>query len=163
MKKPEQYGQLPPIRCVSWRQLTRDDKQLSTGCNGNCYISSCGEVLLKTSGIKSFMNEGSSVKPIFFRGEHIYGWELIPRIVRNTGLKHNDINPLNITSDEIEYLKAFQKKYINSKIKWLFQTRKKKEDPNWWSLMAHYDDEVGTKMIDITSSIFCALYFACVD
>lgn len=130
---------------------------------GNCYISSCGEALLKTFGIKSFMNKGSSVKPIFFRGEHIYGWELIPRIVRKTGLKHNDINSLDTTSEEIEYLKAFQKKYTNSKIKWLFQTRKKKEDPNWWSLMAHYDDEVGTRMIDITSSIFCALYFACVD
>ena len=129
---------------------------------GNCYISSCGEALLKTFGIKSFMNKGSNLKPIFFRGEHIYGRELIPRIVRKTGLKHSD-TALDTTLEEIEYLKMFQKKYTNSKIRWFFQTSKKKENPNWWSLMAHYDDEVGTRMIDITSSIFCALYFACVD
>ena len=130
---------------------------------GNCYISSCGEALLKTLGIKSFMNKGSNLKPVFFRGEHIYGWELIPRIVRNLGLKHSESNPFDATSEELEHLKRFQKKYTNSNIRRIFQTRKKRENPNWWSLMAHYDDEVGTRMIDITSSIFCALYFACVD
>ena len=130
---------------------------------GNCYISSCGEALLKTFGIKNRMNQGPNIKPIFYRGEHIYGWDLVPRIVRKIGLKHSDSNLLNPSSEELEHLKMFQKRYINSKIKWFFQTRKKREDPNWWSLMAHYDDRAGTRMIDITSSIFCALYFACVD
>jgi hypothetical protein len=130
---------------------------------GNCYINSCGEALLKTFGIKNLMNKGSNIKPIFFRGEHIYGRELIPRIVRTTGLRHCDSNLLEATKEELEHLRAFRWRYIRSNLKWYLQSILTGEKINWWSLMAHYDDRVGTRMIDITSSIFCALYFSCVD
>jgi hypothetical protein len=38
-----------------------------------------------------------------------------------------------------------------------------RNDPEWWAIMQHYDETHGTRMIDITSSIFCALYFACAN
>lgn len=130
---------------------------------GNCYINSCGEALLKTFGIKSFMNKGSNLQPIYFRGEHIFGWDLTPRVVRKLNLKYNPDRPFEVTKEELKYLKDFQKKYFGSRLKWIFKSTEYKTSANWWATMAHYDDEVGTRMIDITSSIFCALYFSCVD
>ena len=37
-----------------------------------------------------------------------------------------------------------------------------RSDPRWLPLMQHYDEEFGTRMLDISSSIFAGLYFASV-
>ena len=38
-----------------------------------------------------------------------------------------------------------------------------KDDSGLWSIMQYYEEEYGKRMIDVTSSFFCALYFVCVN
>ena len=37
------------------------------------------------------------------------------------------------------------------------------DHPGWWSIMQHYDVDHGTRMLDVTSSMHCGLFFACAN
>jgi len=135
--------------------------------NGSEYINSCSEALIKSHGIINFLSKvPNQRRRIFYRGEHIYGRSLKPRIGRKI-CKHDPAAPLQVTSCELDLLKKFQDKvkqdtdFADS----IFEGKIILPDdhPGWWALMAHYEEEFGTRMIDLTSSIFSALYFACVS
>lgn len=135
--------------------------------NGTEYINSSAEALLKSHGIINWLYEKSQTrKRIFYRGEHKYCRDLIPRIGRK-GCKHIQTDPRKVTDCELEHLEKFQKKItVDKELKEdIFRQGDVPafDDSEWWAIMAHYEEEYGTRMIDLTSSLFCGLFFACVS
>ncbi len=132
---------------------------------GDEYICSTSEALLKCNGIKRKLD--NFTVPLYFRGEHNFGWDLISKLGRNLQIDWEANNPKKVTAKELELMKDFQNRVRTDpslKIK-IFGDSEifHPDDSGWWSIMQHYDEEHGTRMIDVTSSLFCALYFACSD
>jgi len=130
------------------------------------YICSITEATIKTNGLKKLLTHTDS-SPMFFRGEHIFGWELISRLGRRYSLSKDDVDNNKVTQLELELLREFQSTVKSDKklrIK-IFANSPiiSDSDVGWWSIMQHYDKEYGTRMIDISSSLYSALYFACAN
>jgi hypothetical protein len=130
---------------------------------GDEYICSTVEAVLKCNGIKRLFDRYST--PFFFRGEHVFGWELKSRIGRQINIDWSQADPHNVTVDERRLLSEFQdrcqsdlslKAVVFGDIGQMLPL----DHAGWWSLMQHYDDRYGTRMIDVTSSLYCALFFA---
>lgn len=140
-----------------WDGLVHEDLA-RLGEHGPEAASSVAEVLLKSYAIARRI--GGS--PILYRGESSYGWKLLSRVGRRGGTE-----PAwgSISAEEISELDRFQ--------------RAVEADPDlqadiaadgslpsspmgWLAAMQHYDD-YGTRMLDVTSSVFAALYFACIS
>jgi|GEM_PF-5149288 len=132
---------------------------------GDEYICSTSEALIKCNGLKRALDNFDV--PLYFRGEHNFGWELISKLGRNVSIDWNAEDPNNVTSVELSLMREFQQKVEGDKAlkQEIFGDSAilEKDNSGWWSIMQHYDEEHGTRMIDITSSLFCALYFACID
>lgn len=146
----------------SWLPIVEEElfrfNQYGTG-----YIASCAEALMKCHGIKRALDQFGNT--MFFRGEHRFGWALLPRFARIHNPTIEDCS--RVTPQELTAVRRFQQDVLGD-------TGKRKaifgdgptldtEDAGWWHLMQHYDDVDATRMIDVTTSIFCALYFACAD
>lgn len=146
----------------SWLPIVEEElfrfNQYGTG-----YIASCSEALMKCHGIKRAIDQFGNT--MFFRGEHQFGWALLPRFARNR--KHTIEDCSKVTPQELDAVRRFQKGILEdpTKLKAIFGDGPtlEIEDAGWWHLMQHYDDVDATRMIDVTTSIFCALYFACAD
>jgi len=142
------------------------DELFSFNNMGDEYICSVTESTLKTNGLKKLIDKELST-PVFFRGEHNFGWELISKIGRTHTIDWNEEDKHKVTKLELNLLREFQKKVKSDKQlkKKIFDNRKILEDNNagWWSIMQHYDEVNGTRLIDITSSLYSALYFACAN
>ncbi len=162
----------------------------SFNSNGAEYICSISEATIKVHGLKNLLAHTSN-DPMFFRGEHIFGWELISRLGRKHPLAWSNVNSKEVTPLELKFLKEFQLRvksdkeletkifgnsstaesgnvvwrYIKNLINKIFGNSHvlADNDVGWWSIMQHYDEDRGTRMIDITSSLYSALYFACAD
>lgn len=133
----------------------------SEGVSAICSVT---EAQWKSHGIMNYWHQGHSRGRFFFRGEHQSKWRLVSSAGRR-GLVPDKSNPLSVTSDEIAELRRFQAMvqmdrslsadvFPDGRLLCL-------ESSDWWALMQHYHS--GTRMVDITSSIFCALFFACAD
>jgi len=163
---PPKIGRAIPVD-DNWLPLVYDELY-NFNKYGAAYISSCSEALLKSHGIiNPFYANNVTRGKIYYRGEHNCGWKLISRLGRKAGAQPIDDYLLNTSAKEIELLRAFQEKVrgatgLKDEV---FNSGDilSVEDPGWWAIMQHYDGENGTRMIDLTSSIFCALYFACAD
>lgn len=148
-----------------WTDLVLDEL-FAFNKMGAEYICSVTEATIKINGLKKKLS-GASNYPMFFRGEHIFGWELISRLGRKYPQAEDDADGNAVTQLELELLKEFQLKVKSDEA---LETRIfgnspmiSDDDVGWWSIMQHYDEENGTRMIDITSSLYSALYFACAD
>jgi len=135
--------------------------------NGADYVNSCTEALIKTHGIMNcWFQDPAARGKLFFRGETCYGWNLIPRVGRN-GCRHNPNYPLSVTADELGLLDNFQTAVRADQDfqHFIFEHAQlpENDDASWWSIMQHYDQHHGTRMIDLTSSLYCGLYFACAN
>lgn len=158
--------------------------------NGAEYICSISEATIKVTSLKNVLSH-TSPHPMFFRGEHIFGWELISKLGRQHPDYLNNKNTQSVSELELKLLKKFQKKVkedkeLKNKIfgksfmllengNVIVKNSKKlinkifannilaDNDAGWWSIMQHYDEVNGTRLIDITSSLYSALYFACAD
>ena len=105
---------------------------------------------------------------IYYRGEHQYGYQLKSRAQRS--LEKENGGPLKtadgITDREIEELRRFQRQTMaNEKLlEEIFGDGPfpHDDDPEWLPIMQHYDTSFGTRLLDITSSIFAGLHFACI-
>ncbi len=154
------------------------------------YICSITEATIKVNGLKKLL-AGTSNYPMFFRGEHFFGWDLISRLGRQHPLAWSNVDSKEVTPLELKFLKEFQLRvksdkdletkifgnsstvesgnvvwrYIKKLINKIFGNSHvlADDDVGWWSIMQHYDKDRGTRMIDITSSLYSALYFACAD
>lgn len=133
---------------------------------GDEYICSISEATIKILALKRAVDNDFE-SPMFFRGEHNFGWELISRLGRSQSFDWEKFDVKKTTEMELKFLKKFIDKVKND------DTLKEQifgvgavlsdNDPGWWSIMQHYDEENGTRLIDITSSLYSALYFSCVD
>lgn len=128
---------------------------------GNNAICSVTEAHWKVHGIMNWWQQ-TNCGPLFFRGEHNSNWSLISSAGRS-GLTPSATNPLSVSSEEMAELRRFQAsvqvdQQLSSDV---FPDGRvlSLESAEWWALMQHYNG--GTRLIDITSSIFCALFFAC--
>jgi len=162
---PEPTGSTSNSFNESWLNLALRELQ-EFNRNGAEYINSCSEALIKSHGVINWLYAGANRKRIFYRGEHKYSWDLKPRVGRGL-CKHDPSDPLRITDCELGLLAEFQAR-VQSDVetrKSIFGQRQvpPEDDPEWWALMAHYDSKHGTRMIDLTSSLFCGLFFACAD
>ena len=134
---------------------------------GTDAIQSCSEALLKTHGlINAWHSDPRQRSRIFYRGEVDYSWSLVSRLGRK-GIKHNPTSLLCATEEEMKALTSFQER-VSTELalrELIFGKGEMPdfEDPCWWELAQHYDFENGTRMLDLTTSIFSALYFACCD
>lgn len=134
---------------------------------GTDAIQSCSEALLKTHGLANTWHLDPRMRSrIYYRGEIDYGWSLVSRLGRK-GCKHNSASPFYATAEEVDALASFQQRVSNDQaLRSLIFGREAIldiEDPSWWELAQHYDIENGTRLLDLTTSIFSALYFACCD
>jgi len=133
---------------------------------GDEYICSTAEAVLKCNGIKKLFDRYET--PLFFRGEHVFGWELKSRAGRKLTVDWDLEDPHNVTSEEKKLLAEFQDRCSHDSVlrATVFGDGGNNLDSDhsgWWSLMQHYDETYGTRMIDVTSSLYCALFFACVN
>ena len=131
----------------------------SEGENAICSVT---EAHWKVHGLMNVWHQGNRDR-FFFRGEHHSNWSLKSSAARS-GLVPAE-NPLNVSSGEMEELRRFQANVqadqrLSSEV---FSDGRVSslESAEWWALMQHYNG--GTRLVDITSSIFCALFFACAD
>ena len=130
---------------------------------GTNVITSCAEALVKCHGLKRGFDNFNT--PMFFRGEHRFGWRLLPKFARTRDVKPNDVK--KITDEEIQSMEDFQNRVLSCPDlkKEIFGERNllPPSDSAWWSIKQHYDETDGTRMLDLTTSLFCALYFGCAD
>jgi len=106
---------------------------------------------------------------VFFRGEHKIGYPLLSSIGRTqTENTFSNEEYSNITKVELNAIKQFQDDCLSGVIELKEEDKEKvknldKNSSMWLILMQHYDNNGnGTRLLDITPSIFIALYFACV-
>lgn len=101
---------------------------------------------------------------IYYRGENRYGHALISRAERE--LEADDGQVAGLTGRELEELRRFQGDVTNSPDEYpAISSDTALQDlnhPRWLPVMQHYDEEFGTRLLDLTTSIFAGLYFACV-
>lgn len=133
--------------------------------HGSQYITSCSEALLKVHGVMNQWHaDPKSRKQIYSRGEHRYGHKLIPRLGRQK-FATLDEPSCGATEIELQLLADFQAR-VRGDTRFTQEIFGGNEllptnDPSWWAIMRHYDQSYGTRMLDLTSGIFCALFFAC--
>jgi hypothetical protein len=130
---------------------------------GTSVITSCAEALVKCHGLKRGFDNFRT--PMFFRGEHRFGWPLLPKFARQREVKAHDVK--KITDEEIQSMENFQRRVSSCPDlkREIFGERDLMPPSNaaWWSIKQHYDETDGTRMLDLTTSLFCALYFGCAD
>jgi hypothetical protein len=130
---------------------------------GDSVITSCAEAIVKCHGLKRGFDNFAS--PMFFRGEHRFGWPLLPKFARSRNVEIKDVK--KITDEEIQSMEDFQKRVSScAKLKKVIFGESDSLAPAnaaWWPIKQHYDETEGTRMLDLTTSLFCALYFGCAD
>ncbi|MEQ1837464.1 MAG: FRG domain-containing protein [Candidatus Nitrotoga sp.] len=130
---------------------------------GDEYVCSTVEAVIKCNGIKKLYDNYST--PLYFRGEHKFGWDLKSRIGRKLNIDWNVTDPYNVTPEEKRLLAEFQERCQSNEVTRTMVFGHAGEllpldHSGWWSLMQHYDEDYGTRMIDLTASLYCALFFA---
>ena len=136
----------------------------SIGRAGPGAITTVAEALLVVNALAS----PHGAKKLYYRGEHRYGWALKSRAQRKMESENDKCLSIanGITDREIVELRRFQRQVKSEpdlELEVVQDRRLPDDDPEWLPLMQHYDEEFGTRMIDVTSSIFAGLHFACVD
>lgn len=149
----------------NWSELIAEDVAATFGRAGAGAVASVAEALVVINSLARPHEAGK----IYYRGEHRYGYELKSRAQRKM---ENDYGaPLEaangITKRELAELRRFQKQ-VKSNPEFVSEILHRSglpqdDDPEWLPIMQHYDVEFGTRLLDITRSIFAGLHFACID
>ena len=146
----------------SWTNIVFEKIVSNFGQYGNQTVSSIEEAVCYSYTLAELF----SSHQLFYRGEHHYGYALKSRAERN--MDQSIDNNIGLTAREIEELYRFQReakrsKFIKKEIKGKGFFLPNKNDPVWLPIMQHYDEEFGTRLLDISSSIYTGLYFSCID
>lgn len=145
--------------------LIAEDIVETLGRAGADAVTTVAEALLAVNALAN----AHGAKRVYYRDEHNYGWALKSRAQRKMELASGKALPSRngITDIEIQELRRFQRQVRCDRELKLEISRygrlPKRNDPEWLPVMQHYDEDFGTRMLDITSSIFSGLHFACVD
>lgn len=99
---------------------------------------------------------GPVVQPYFFRGQSSAAWSLQPSLVRHLRGNANVDDALRIES-------AAERKFVEQAHLFLSPSMlpDHRDFLGWWSLMQHH--QVPTRLLDWTSSIYVAAYFAVME
>ncbi len=164
----EGYGSVkkPETAAGRWVEAALNNGPPRLNPMGYDYICSTHEALFKCNLVKGILNSGRTDSPrsTYFRGEEDFNWKLVSKLGRRVPeIDWGKLNPLSVTSFELEELQSFQEGVLSSKdlSRDIFDNREPLEELNasWWAIMQHYS-ECGTRLLDVTSSIFTGLYFA---
>jgi hypothetical protein len=101
---------------------------------------------------------------VFYRGEHRYGHRLLSRAERKLGSE--DLVSSGISPRELEELRRFQSETLGNEgvVAEIFgDSAPDTNDPAWLTVMQHYDSSFGTRLLDLTRSIFAGLHFATIS
>lgn len=150
---------------VPWIRSVAEDMAATLGRGGSGSIVSIAEALLVVNSLGHI----HGADKIYYRGEHRYGHELKSRAHRILDAENGGKieSTEGITNREIEELRRFQDQ-VKTDPSLIsepnFQNFLPQDNsPEWLPIMQHYDDEFGTRLLDISSSIFSGLHFACID
>lgn len=146
----------------NWQTLAADFFADTFGRFGLDTVSTISEATFHAYALGSAFGAES----IFYRGEHHFGHPLKSRAERH--IPDGTGQEPGLTQDELRELRRFQSDVRKDKVlarelrarAWCLPRR---NDPIWLPIMQHYDEQFGTRLLDITSSIYSGLYFACVD
>jgi FRG domain len=130
--------------------------------NGKSTISSFAEAACYVHALARIFGS----EKMYFRGESKYGNKLLSRAERK--MSSSDLESDGISEIELHELARFQKEvrsdpFQSQEIARSHSALPADTDPSWLPIMQHYDEHFGTRLLDITSSIFTGLYFSCVD
>ena len=141
-----------------WYKLLLEEIASSIGKYGQDAITSIGEAAL----FSNIMASKFGARNLYFRGENKYGYKLQSRAERN--LNGEGSKTAGLTQTEINELERFQEEVRDSpELKHSIfgeQLMPDPASPEWLTVMQHHDEKFGTRLLDITSSIYTGLYFA---
>ena len=144
----------------NWHQLALESFVDTFGRYGSDAVSSVAEATFYANAFAIAFGSYN----LFFRGEQCYGFELQSRAERI--LSDPLAQETGITKQEIDELRRFQNEVdSDSELKDSIRNQgaiPHKESPLWLPIMQHYDEAFGTRLLDISSSVYTGLYFACV-
>ena len=141
-----------------WDKVAFERMTAKLGRYGPDAISSIGELLIYSNAL----GDAFGTQKLYYRGEQEYGWPLKSRAERSLG--GIDLTKPGLSVRELAEIKRFQKQF-KAKLPYDFGGKTKlplDNSPLWLPIMQHYDEEFGTRLLDISSSPFAGLYFACV-
>jgi hypothetical protein len=144
-----------------WHRLAMEHLVDRFGRYGQDAVGGIAEAMLYANALATAFG----THYIYYRGEHRYGHPLQSSAERKLG-EHIDMAP-GLTAREIDELRRFQDQVLGHPETYpelatdpaLANTN----SPRWLPVMQHYDDEFGTRLLDVTTSVFAGLYFACVS
>ena len=140
-----------------WKSIVFDQFVANFGRYGDDAISSIAELTLYTNALAHAF--GSS--RIFYRGEEKYGYKLQSRAERYMNIE-SDLEP-GLTEREMKEIRRFQNQFRTNISQYNFREDIPNDDsPLWLPIMQHYDEGFGTRLLDISTSPFTGLYFACI-
>ena len=146
----------------TWQELVAEKLVAHFGRDGMEAVSSVQEAVCYAYTLAEIF----STEQILFRGEHKYGNPLRSRAERR--MEYPSDHGSGLTPREISELRRFQNEvasspFLTKEIVMHGASLPSPSDPIWLPIMQHYDEEFGTRLLDLSSSIYTALYFACVD
>jgi hypothetical protein len=74
------------------------------------YICSVVEAVIKCNGVKNVLDGYAT--PLYFRGEHKFGWDLKPRLGRKLAIDWSKTDHTKVTDQEKYFLKEFQNRCV---------------------------------------------------
>lgn len=144
--------------------VVAEERARSFGRAGRGAVTSVAEAL----HVINALAHPHQAEKIYYRGEHRYGYELKSRAQRAIEATSGRITVgSSITDQEINELRRFQKE-VKADPSFRDEIIRSgglpnEDDPEWLPIMQHYDAKFGTRLLDITSSIYAGLHFACID
>ncbi len=144
----------------SWHRLAMEHLAGSFGRYGLDAVSGIAEAALYANALATAFGTYN----IYYRGEQRYGYPLRSRAERN--LPNDAGLAAGLTEREVCELRRFQAT-INSDAVLAKEITKTiqlpdENNPIWLPIIQHYDEEFGTRLLDLSSSLFTGLYFACI-
>lgn len=146
---------------AGWHNLAMEHFVDRFGRYGHDAIGSIAEAMHYATALATAFGTHA----IYYRGEHRFGHPLVSRAERN--LPDDAGRDPGLTDIEREQLDRFQQHVLANPNQYPEvvgdSTLENLNSPRWLPVMQHYDDEFGTRLLDVSTSIFASLYFACVS